>query len=177
MTARRIVGSMSKRHLARATTPKTAPFKLPLPLSNRPAVIHRAPAPFASSTDHPASSILDSRAAGFSPRESPGFGACSASEKPLHEDRIRRSSLPGQPVRLHREPGGRTVSPMKNRPAPTRFPQNRKREKHAIPFPNTSTTPLRLTPCQETTYGARTGISPSRIALTHPAPETHFKPI
>ena len=86
-------------------------------------------------------------------------------------------ALPAQPVRLHRGPGGRTVSPMKNRPAPTRFPQNRKCSKRAIPFPIMLTTLVRLTRCRTPTYEARHGISPSRIALAHPAPETHLKAI
>ena len=66
---------------------------------------------------------------------------------------------------------------MTNRPASIRFPQNRKCQKHAIPFPIMLTTPVFLTPCQETAYEARNGISPARIALANPAPESHLKAI
>ena len=105
-----------------------------------------APAPSANPGDHPARSIK------------------------------ARYPLPARQVRLHREPGRRTDSPMTNRPAPTRFPQDRKCQKHTIPFPIMFNAPVRLTPCRTTTYQARHGISPSRTALPHPAPETHLKP-
>ena len=64
---------------------------------------------------------------------------------------------------------------MTSHPAPRCFPKNRKCQKHAIPFPNTLTTPVRLTPCQATTYEPQPGISPAHIALADPAPESHFR--